>query len=50
MIIYGTATFTSTLPANSFSGNIARHGNFYGPGNDGNCYKPAAGTLIGSCS
>jgi hypothetical protein len=34
------ATFASTLPANSFSGNTA--------GTGGNCYNAA--TITGSCS
>jgi hypothetical protein len=46
----GTATFASTLPANSFSGNtLTRHpsGN-----NHGNCYVYTGykdGTINGSC-
>ena len=39
----GTATFASTLPANTFSGNT-------GSNNVGNCYKWSDGTIIGSCS
>ena len=39
----GTATFASTLPANTFSGNTSG-GNDYG-----NCYK-GSGTITGSCS
>ena len=38
----GTATFASTLPANTFSGNT-------GSNNYGNCYK-SGGTITGSCS
>jgi hypothetical protein len=38
----GTATFASTHPANSFSGNTASNNNY------GNCYK--SGTITGSCS
>ena len=37
-----TATFASTLPANSFSGNT-------GANNYGNCYKENRGTITGSC-
>jgi hypothetical protein len=37
----GTATFASTLPANSFSGNTAPHNNY------GNCMN--YGTITGSC-
>jgi hypothetical protein len=39
----GTATFASTLPANSFSGNT-------GSNNYGNCYKYGTGTITGNCS
>ena len=38
----GTATFASTLPANTFSGNTASNSN-----HGGNCYKD--GTITGSC-
>ena len=37
----GTATFASTLPANTFSGNTAPNNNY------GNCYN--SGTITGSC-
>jgi hypothetical protein len=40
----GTATFASTLPANSFSGNTASTNNY------GNCAKYNAATITGSCS
>ena len=39
----GTATFASTLPANTFSGNTAPNNN------NGNCYKVNSGTITGSC-
>jgi hypothetical protein len=39
----GTATFASTPPANSFSGNTG------GTNNYGNCYE-GYGAIIGSCS
>ena len=39
----GTATFASTLPANSFSGNKASNTNY------GNCYKERHTTITGSC-
>jgi hypothetical protein len=38
----GTATFASTPPANTFSGNTARINNY------GNCYNQAS--ITGSCS
>ena len=44
----GIATFASTLPANTFSGNTASSSNNYG-----NCYKSGGTTLThitGSCS
>jgi hypothetical protein len=41
----GTATFASTLPANSFSGNTGSSGN----NNYGNCYKSSSSTITGSC-
>jgi hypothetical protein len=39
----GTATFASTHPANSFSGNTG------GTNNYGNCHKYGGGTITGSC-
>ena len=49
-----TITFASTLPLNSFSGNMASNSN-YGTGvnNYGYCYKNRdyyGATIIGSCS
>jgi len=38
----GTATFASTLPANTFSGNTAPNNGY------GNCRK-SGGTITGSC-
>ena len=40
---FGTATFASTEPANTFSGNTASFNNY------GGCYK-SSGTINGNCS